>query len=208
MKFKISLFAFYFTTTLSTIAHATVGGPETIELLGYDKADQKIYFTRHFQDETGRLPTLYYFVVNNTKNHNPIEVKSIYKKFNQKQNQEEYELALIQIDTIKKRLLPLTTIPHAKSLVHISKSIQRKGYFWKYHPDYSVNQYVQNYTIHNQTLKSQTHSMISYQNNNYQIKGIYALDQPSKPIQIAIIEYLGIPEETGYLKQDAILLRP
>ena len=41
---------------ISPMLFATVGGEETIELLGYDQHDQKLYLTRYYHDASGRVP--------------------------------------------------------------------------------------------------------------------------------------------------------
>ncbi len=75
MNYKIRLFAFCFTSSFSTLIHATTGGAEKIEALGYDDIDHKIYFTRNYYDESARPPTLYYFALNQKNRNIPIEVK-------------------------------------------------------------------------------------------------------------------------------------
>lgn len=67
MNDTIRLFAFCYAISSSTLIHATVCGPEKIELLGYDKVDHKIYFSRNYYDESDRPPTLYYFSLNTKK---------------------------------------------------------------------------------------------------------------------------------------------
>ena len=64
---------------ISPMLFATVGGEETIELLGYDQFDQKIYLARYFHDASGRVPQLYYYQLNSKKPTQLIEVKSIYQ---------------------------------------------------------------------------------------------------------------------------------
>ena len=44
---------------LPSFAFATVGGPQNIEVLGLDQADQKIYLLRHYLDGRGRLRIIY-----------------------------------------------------------------------------------------------------------------------------------------------------
>lgn len=64
MNYKIRLFAFFTSIIFCTLIHATTGGAEKIEVLGYDNIDHKIYFTRNYYDESARQPTLYYFALN------------------------------------------------------------------------------------------------------------------------------------------------
>lgn len=89
--------AILFVTTslwLPSFAFATVGGPQSIEVLGLDQADQKIYLLRHYLDGRGRLPQLYYYQLNRKQSPAKlIEVKSLY--INPKPN------VLIMIRTVK-----------------------------------------------------------------------------------------------------------
>ena len=61
----------------SVQSYATLGGPEEITVLGYNQKDQKIYLLRHYVDESGRLPQLYYFQLNSKTPNKLITVSSI-----------------------------------------------------------------------------------------------------------------------------------
>ena len=69
---------------LSTTTFATVGGKQTLQFLGYDQAAQKLYLLRHYEDESGRLPQLYYYHLKTYTSKRSkiqpqlIEVKSLY----------------------------------------------------------------------------------------------------------------------------------
>ena len=54
MKANISLFLLGI--CLSPLSLATVGGPQNLEVLGYEAKDQKLYLLRHYLDGRGRLP--------------------------------------------------------------------------------------------------------------------------------------------------------
>ena len=75
LKLKTSLLSLIL---LSCTSFATVGGPQNIEILGLDQADQKIYVMRHYLDGRGRLPQLYYYQLNSKTPSKLIEVKSLY----------------------------------------------------------------------------------------------------------------------------------
>ncbi len=72
-------FSAAFFSLFSLSAYATVGGPQNIEVLGFDKKDiEKIYVMRHFHDGRGRLPQLYYYQLNAKSPTQLITVKSLY----------------------------------------------------------------------------------------------------------------------------------
>ena len=65
---------------LSVSALATVGGGQRIEILGYDKAEQKVFVLRHYDDGRGRLPQLYYYDLSSKNPEKLVEVRSLYIK--------------------------------------------------------------------------------------------------------------------------------
>lgn len=60
------------------VSYATVGGGQSINVLGYEQINEKIYLLRN--DERGLIPQLYYY---DFKKRSPtlVEVKSIYNQF-------------------------------------------------------------------------------------------------------------------------------
>lgn len=78
MMMKIIHPLLFSTLFFSSHSFATVGGPQNIEVLGLDQADQKIYVMRHYLDGRGRLPQLYYYQLNSKTPSKLIEVKSLY----------------------------------------------------------------------------------------------------------------------------------
>ncbi len=98
--------AILFVTTslwLPSFAFATVGGPQNIEVLGLDQADQKIYLLRHYLDGRGRLPQLYYYQFNRKQSPEKlIEVKSLYinpktKRIDYDQNSQKFDREIAKI---------------------------------------------------------------------------------------------------------------
>ncbi len=85
MMMKIIHPLLFSTLFFSSHSFATVGGPQNIEVLGLDQADQKIYVMRHYLDGRGRLPQLYYYQLNSKTPSKLIEVKVfIYQSKNSK----------------------------------------------------------------------------------------------------------------------------
>ena len=199
--------------TLSTLlfcspAFATVGGPEHIEVLGFDHAEQKIYLLRHYHDQYGRLPQLYYYQLTGETPTKLIEVKSIYQKL-KRQNQQQYENAVAKaVDQIKQRLSPLDELDTRQATIFVIDQHVEHGNLWQ-HTDpndaFEVVRYTQDYQIRNTQFLSDLQTSTSYQNNQMKTVQLYSLT--NNRYQLAVIEYLGIPFESGYNKQDAVLLK-
>ena len=76
LKLKTSLLSLIL---LPCTSFATVGGPQNIEILGYDHQDQKVYLLKHYEDGRGRLPQLYYYQFKNNQHPEKlIQVNSLY----------------------------------------------------------------------------------------------------------------------------------
>jgi hypothetical protein len=60
-------------------ASATLGGPQTIEILGYEPDEKKVFLLRHFHDEGGALPKLEYMFVGGPHAGRVIQVRSWYR---------------------------------------------------------------------------------------------------------------------------------
>lgn len=207
MKYKIRLFAFYLATSCSTLIHATTGGPEKIEILGLDKADYKIYFTRNYYDESNRPPTLYYFSLNKKNSNIPIEVKSIYK--NIKNNDSDQTIRIEnEINKIKRRLITVTELTNTKASIRIIKDYKKSGPFWLNDAEEVITKFTQEYIVINHSFISKTQKSTSYSSPKINILNLHSIPTNDNKYQIAIVQYLGIPTELGYMIEDAILLSP
>src|SRR5690554_3318375 len=94
MKVNISLFLLGI--CLSPLSLATVGGPQNLEVLGYEAKDQKLYLLRHYLDGRGRLPQLYYYNFKSKMPNQLIQVNSLYinpktKKIDYDQNSKKFD---------------------------------------------------------------------------------------------------------------------
>ena len=75
---KIRIAALLLALGIPVSAFATVGGPQNIEVLGYEVKDQKLYLLRHYLDDRGRLPQLYYYNFKSKTPNQLIQVNSLY----------------------------------------------------------------------------------------------------------------------------------
>ena len=76
MKF-LKFLTFSTILTLSAHSYATVGGGQKLKYWAISKK-KKLYVLRHYEDGRGRLPQLYYYLLNSKSPDKLIEVKSLY----------------------------------------------------------------------------------------------------------------------------------
>ena len=196
----IILFSTFIFTSYS---YATVGGGQTLEILGYDTKEQKVYLLRDFEDARGRTPQLYYY---NLKSKNPdqlIEVKSIY--INPKTGKVDYDSRWDEvnqsINSIKKRLQPLSSLQSAPFQINSTVNIKSVK-VWD-DPHEQTRQYQYNYSVTHASLKSKPHQAISY-SAGLTLSQAYKI--PNHDKVIVTIRYLAFPEETSYTTEDAVML--
>lgn len=196
----------------STISSATVGGGQSIEFLGYDIKAKKLYLLRHYEDGRGRLPQLYYYAFNkSTSNDKLIEVQSLY--INPKTHKIDYDQDQIQfekkLNIIKQRLSPLTELKDNSNKSDITKIIIQKKTIkqspvW-YDSSKKIPEYHFKYTAQNYRYKSKTQVAKTY-DEKLNISQKYIIPHQNK--MIIAVKYFGIPVETGYSKEDPVLLLP
>lgn len=196
------------TTILTTSLHcyATVGGGQTIEVLGYEVKQQKLYLLRHYEDGRGRLPQLYYYQLNSKIPDHLIEVRSLY--INPKTHKIDYDQDGIQfekdLNKIKKRLIPLLVGNANKAKIQMVKN--QTHYIPAWHdPSQKVPQYKTIYKVTTASLKSKNEQAVQYA-KTIKITQNYVVPHQNK--MLVIVKYFGIPEETGYDIEDAVLLLP
>ncbi|TSH73979.1 aminotransferase [Acinetobacter sp. RF15A] len=190
---------------LPCAAFATVGGPQNIEVLGYEVKDQKLYLMRHYLDGRGRLPQLYYYNFKSKQPNQLVMVNSLYispktKRIDYDQSSQKFDQ---EIAKIKKRLIPV--IPVKKQNIRLELLKTSKGYApaW-YDPQKKVPKWTYQYQVKSGSQKSPTHQAVSYQQG---LKISQAYKVPKQNKTLVTVKYLGIPFETGYTIEDPVLLR-
>ena len=206
MMMKIIHPLLFSTLFFSSHSFATVGGPQNIEVLGLDQADQKIYVMRHYLDGRGRLPQLYYYQLNSKTPSKLIEVKSLYinpktQKIDYDQNSQKFDR---DIAKIKKRLKALTPIPPKQVKIQVISKKTSKEPSW-YDPKISIPKFSYQYQVKYNNLKSPIHKAVDYK-NGLRISQSYKV--PNQQKALVTVQYLGIPFETGYNIEDPVLLMP
>lgn len=189
---------------LSNVIYATVGGKQSIEFLGYDVRDQKVYLLRHYHDGRGRLPQLYYYDFKTKQTATPIQVDSLYLdpktgKVDYDNNQIAFEKELAKI---KRRLKPLFALNPKAFTINILEEKETTTAAW-HDADESVPEYHYRYTVSDKNYHSMQQNSVSYQPS---IKIEQAFRIPRQDSIIVTTSYLGIAFETGYTIEDPVLL--
>lgn len=190
--------------SLPSLAFATVGGPQNIEVLGYEVKEQKLYIMRHYLDGRGRLPQLYYYNFKSQKPNQLVQVNSLY--INPKTKRIDYDQDSRKFDQniakIKKRLVPLNPIQKSKLQLKVLKT--KKGSAPAWHDlQEKVPKWTYQYQVKSSLQKSPVQQAVSYQQG---LKISQAYKVPKQNKTLVIVKYLGIPFETGYSIEDPALL--
>ncbi|WP_216934200.1 MULTISPECIES: aminotransferase [unclassified Acinetobacter] len=190
--------------SLPGLAFATVGGPQNIEVLGYEVKEQKLYILRHYLDGRGRLPQLYYYNFKSKTPNQLIQVNSLY--INPKTNRIDYDQESRKFDQdiakIKKRLIPLGSIQSSKPQLKVLKTIKDSAPAW-HDPNEKVPKWTYQYQVKFGSQKSPLQQAVSYQ-QGLKISQAYKVPRHNKTL--VTVKYLGIPFETGYSIEDPVLL--
>ena len=192
------------TMIFSIHSYATLDGPEEITVLGYQAKEQKVYLLRHYVDESGRLAQLYYFQLNQKTPDKLIEVKSVYNKINATADTSIDAKFAEELTKITKNLTPLKPVNKSNFKVNILNTETYSLRVWQNSFE-KVPQYVSQFQIQNSDLRSNIQTAVNY-DNKIVISQSYAI--PQQNVQLAIVQYLGIPTETGYTVEEPILLLP
>ena len=203
-KIKKLFYLFIFTPSVS---FATVGGPQNIEILGYESQDQQVYLLKHYHDGRGRLPQLYYYQFKNNKTPEKIiQVNSLYinpktQKIDYDQNSQLFDQKILNI---KNRLQPLIKLAPNTVKAHVLNKITSKEKSW-YDPNKFIPKYTYTYQLTSKNYQSQKHQALAYR-HGISISQVYKIPHQQKVL--AVVKYLGIPFETGYTLESPILLIP
>lgn len=203
---KPILFTIPLCVAIPMISHATVGGGQYIEFLGYEPTDKKVYLLRHYEDGRGRLPQLYYYQFYKA-NQPPklFKVNSLY--INQRTRKIDYDQSIDvlrpELNKIKQRLQPLQLITPKIFNIHILKKQQTNVPAIWIDKTLKVPQYTYQYKVSSIWFNSQLQQAVSYK-PSLSVKQAYYI--PAQNQVLVTVRYLAFPEETGYTTEDPISL--
>src|SRR5688572_6709264 len=102
------------TFLVSGIAGATSGGPETMEVLGYDPVDQKVFVAQHFQDQSGEPPRVYYATLRDDA------------KWVRAESLENEDFAVVR-ETLARRVIPLEVVEEESFQIEVRYTSQDRS---------------------------------------------------------------------------------
>lgn len=195
---------------LSVSALATVGGGQRIDILGYDKAEQKVFVLRHYDDGRGRLPQLYYYDLSSNNPEKLVEVRSLYvnpktKKYDEfEDNKGRFSNGLKQIKNRVVTLKPTyTQVTVQVQSLRQQKVTNLQSWLGEIGPG---TEYQFNYKLNADEAKysSPVHSATTYSVCLTTDNVVYKV--PNQPYALATVNYKGTLMEGGYDYQDVVLL--
>jgi hypothetical protein len=177
-------------------AQSTVGGHTLVEVLGYDRADRKIYVVRHDQSQEGRSPELLYFVLGSKTTGRAVRVPGLGSHSKER----------ARIDRIRKRL---RTIP-------LSNMLDVKWRVDTLRVDWMGSGELRKRRRHLRVRLSRwdfdkTLEMRTYCDGAVRLAALYQLEDAPSPKEapaLAIVAFRGDPTETCYEVQTPVLLTP
>ncbi len=205
-------------TCLSSAAFATVGGPDRLEVLGYEPADGKLYYLVHLGGELDEPPQLYFLALTGEDPGRPHSVRSWYTG-----NSDRIEAAFpARLARLTARVKPVPAATREGALLTVRNHDLRicgdapyqpktaaagraivDAYLHEgaHDPDYPVCQ-MQEVTIEWAGYEGRT-SLESWGS-----PGLLALHRlPDKRFALAVVRHVGKHFESGYSEDVLVLLR-
>jgi hypothetical protein len=202
----LRIFVLILLTVVAAPALASHGGPEIVEVLGFDPVDRKIFFTTLYQDETDLWPDVHYFDLKSARPWIPVRVDmrkgldSPTSGAGDWQDPEYTELSN-RLMRLRQRLRP---IPHAKTLDLTMRTEVLSA-------DSVMMQWSKVPRLHRSVeLRDSTHfarvEVTTYCDQRLGIESV--LRMPGQAWTLIVMVSRGIPVETCYELESPILLLP
>lgn len=193
-------------TLLPGVAGATVGGPSTLEVLGYAPADGKVYLLRHNEDSSDELPQLVYVPLRGSSVGREIEVKSWYGA--DRDSDEAREAFEVRLAKLKRRLRqPARRRPKVKLRAWKKRDIE-----WTAPWDPSFTKAGEQWRVRVAASGARAEATLDsfgclpWTETCARVRVHEAVGLPLADATLVIVESLGLADETGYAFQQALLL--
>lgn len=185
-------------TSLGTSARATVGGPETLDVLGYDPVDHKVVLLRTCHDESGRPREVLSFVLRSS-HPDRLAKESWYREREGSMTPMDPE----QFILYSKRLIPLEA---PRGTYEVLLKVTEKGVD-------SLATFAWGTVVRTRFAlgvrladRSAQFADTSHYERPIGLLGVY--DIPGESASLAIVRYCRIPYEGGYTVDQGLLLLP
>ncbi len=188
-------------------AWATVGGDDSIEVLGYEPVDNKVYLLKAYGDAS-ESAALYYFDLKGRTPNKAIEAKSLYAGYGDgvsatgQMNNPGFHR---KINAIKNRLKPMQQAGTKNATVDIIslKTSTTSGGECNY--DGRCTQYHYQYRVRNGNYQIAVQSLTAY-NPELEVSQAYITPKHNK--MVATVKYTNTLWEGGYTTEAPVLLSP
>ena len=176
--------------------YATHGGPSTIEILGYEPYDRKVYYIETSHDEYEQPPQGYYFLLAHPRAARPVRIESWYS------GEDPYgEVAEKEIARLRHRLEPLERVSMDK--VRLEVTIESTGTFTYVDDLPPVESYRMRISLELENYRGGV-DVIAFCRKGMRVVDAFLI--PVEDRAIVVVEYTGNPTETCYDVQLPILL--
>lgn len=204
MAFVQSIFKGTLATALlcgTLSAWATIGGDITLEFLGYEPVDQKVYMLHNHEDGWGGSK-LYYFDLKGKNPNTAYEAKSYYNKDSIGiEDTGADDPAVKKLENLKKRLTPLTPISTDGISLTILSTKTRQVESWGANGTDTV--YHHQYRVTRGKYRSTTQKVVAFE-PDLSVSQAYKVPQHDKIV--VGVKYLETRMESGYTKEDPVIL--
>lgn len=188
---------------LTPAIFATVGGPEEIEVLGWNPQESKAYFLRVHYDASDRAPDLItYDVLNKRLIIEKEQAQNSFADFDQYYKfKADYHKFIEELKSNLKPLLKATDLR-----VALTKYSDGDYYVYGFEddPESKVNYWKYLATIYKNDKWAGAEYVEVYDDNK--IETLAMLVTPDKYLNVVILRYKGIPFEGGYNKDKIIFI--
>jgi len=175
----------------------TTGGPTSIEVLGYDPVDRKVFFMAVDGSEAGTVPIVHYFSLASNSPTRVVQVRSWYEKI----GPNDHEAFEEQLERLRLRLSALK--PLEQSAVSTKAEIQYIDQFQVEEGLRPVARYKVHFNLSYGSLRAELDAT-AYCSDRAELIGAFQV--PEEPYVLAVLSYIGNPVEFCYETETAVLL--
>jgi len=198
----------YLTTTTSVSRLRDDGelpavGPHTLDPLGYDPAERKLYLLEHFDDESGDLPQLHVLHTHGAHAGRVVPLSSWYSG-DPAAVEADFETRLA---ALRERLVELRPIPRVRFAI-ATRVVKRRAL--RLYPDetpirkFTLRINVRPLGARGITSIGATAEVDAYLRPRARLAETWRI--PGERLAVAVVAWVGIPFELGFEKQTALLV--
>ncbi len=212
---RVSLAFITSTTTASPLGSTAAeqsGGPHELEVLGYERASNKLYVLEHYRDASGDLPQLYYMYLRGPQMGRMVAVRGWYEGAGTPAAEAHFGLSEFwaRVERLREHLTPVTE--RTDHPWRLSTRVAKRRALRLFDGEQPIRKFVLQLRVRStadedrQKIRSigARVAVTAYLRPRAELETVYEI--PGERFDVAIVSYVGVPYEVGYDKQLAILL--